>query len=160
MFRTRFNREKSTGIKFKGKNPCDQSKAFDVDINNIYSRYCANNIPMAQVSRSNLSYFSKPTTLLELNELNSVATAEFMNQPASLRAKFNNNPLEYYEFIALGQVDDKLYEQGVQLGLFEPITLEQAENPLPESISGGNSTIVEPFPENNLTVTGKGDTQV
>ena len=90
----------------------------EADINNIMRKYGADPVAFNALTRKGGIYadFSNIKDYHGMLQEVEDAKAAFAALPAQMRSRFNNDPGQLIEFLQ----DSKNYDEGVELGLFEP----------------------------------------
>lgn len=114
-----------------------QCFGYDTDINNIV-KGC---VSQEFISRGvpNWNGVFKPGQFEESMQLVAKAKSMFEELPSNIRKRFDNNPEKLIAFVS----DDKNYEEGLKLGLFEKKPLVQ---PIKVEISNPDYTAVTGSP--------------
>lgn len=118
MFKTKFDRTETKGVKFEIPSMVQQSDKDSTDINLIIKRYCECGIcPTCTVKPP----ISEDVAMLSGEDFNSMmqkiaqVNNQFYELPAEVRKKFANNPSNMLEFIQ----DPNNREEAEKLGLVE-----------------------------------------
>jgi len=94
----------------------EQSHQKECDIRNIVRRYAKMGVPLNQMpDPATYRDLTERPDYLSANIIVAKANAAFADLPARIRARFQNEPGVFMEFMA----DPSNYDEGVKLGLFK-----------------------------------------
>ena len=117
--RSRFAAEtdKHPGVVFNAPTLCQQHFRDECDINNIMARFMKTGL-LPSVNSGSYDFFDAGESLTYHDACNLIAKADevFGSLPASVRARFNNDPGEYLAFFE----HPENYEEAVKLGFAFP----------------------------------------
>lgn len=107
----------------EGKSRTSQEHIEDADINVIMSRYVKTGTVPQYVDSVMLSEDAHTMSYHEM--MNSIADASsaFMSLPATVRARFNNDPGEFVDFVS----DEKNLPEARELGLLSPEAVQRLD---------------------------------
>lgn len=116
VFNTMYERQRPAPLEFKDKSRTQQQFAADADINVIMKKYEKTGFPVIQEDKklvygdfSNIkSYEEAQMALVEANDA-------FMQLPARIRDKFDNDPGKLLAFVE----DENNRDEAVKLGIIE-----------------------------------------
>lgn len=137
-FNTRFSDgAHATPFKFKKDSMTQQEYGYCLDINNIIEG-CYN--PFAKDPKEVVYGMTQvsPDKFMEGMYLIADAKSKFAELPSKIRERFDNNPGKLLEFVS----NEKNYEEGVSLGIFEPkvpptpVTVEPTVTQTESGVSG------------------------
>ena len=113
-------KRKSTSLKFTAPSLTKQSFKEECDINNIVCKFAKTGL-LEHVALSKPKFGDFLGVSDFQTALNQVIEVEesFDALPAKVRARFNNQPVEFLEFCA----DEKNHDEMLELGLIEPSPL-------------------------------------
>lgn len=106
----------------------------EADINNIIASYNTTGLltnPLVQSARQPMfgDFSNLPQDYMQVQNQLLQAQADFMDLPAKIRQRFNNNPAELISFLQ----DSSNFDEAVELGLMEKISKpEPTPEPKPE----------------------------
>jgi len=110
------------GIDFSGDpGLTDQSQAKDCDINTIINRFNKSGILPTTNIQATYGDFSDPIEYSQAIQIKINAENQFNQLTAKVRNRFNNNPLEFLQFMA----DPENTSEAVKLGLATLPTIKQ-----------------------------------
>ena len=143
MFRTRFDKNPTIGVKFPIPSLTQQSEKDSTDINLIVKRYCECGIcPSCEIrqplSEDMLSIQSD--TFQDVMQRQAQLTNAFNELPAHVRKKFDYNPLNMLEFVE----NPNNKEECVKLGLLKSDVLGSIIADVPSVSVTGSDIMVEP----------------
>lgn len=126
-----------TGLKCEDVSLAKQSFAEEADINTIVKRFGLTGQLPSDVRMPVSGDFTEITDFHQA--MNAVRQAEesFMEMPAHVRARFNNDPGLFVDFC----MDDNNREEAVKLGLVPPKAVPAAA---PAAPTGASGAVVEP----------------
>lgn len=114
---------RSSGLKCEDESLTQQQFKDEVDINNLMEKFgITGQIPPDTREPSYEDYSDVNDFQTAMQQVR-LAEQEFMEIPAKVRARFNNNPQEYLEFFQNGEN----YEEGVKLGIINKRPLPKPE---------------------------------
>lgn len=119
-----------TPIEAFAKSRTQQSFVEECDVNNILKRYRDLNALPSSAVQPLFGDFSNLPSYHEAMNVVAQANQAFAALPAELRARFQNDPARYLDFVG----DDSNYEEARKLGLVPPKPPAEA----PEPQSGGD----------------------
>ena len=132
-FRTAYGPRKRVSIKFKKRGRTKQEFKKQCDINEIVKRYQRTGA---------LDHFAKhggrymdvtPTSFHEAMNIVVEAEQMFADLPSSLRARFENDPAEFLEFVQNPENQDEMRDLGLMEGPVAPVPLPDDSGP-PEGV--------------------------
>lgn len=136
-FRAAYDKHVRHTFETVGDSMTKQSEADSCNVNLIMKKYEKHGIlPVAQSAQANYGDFSNCHDYQ--TSLNAVMEAQdnFMRLPAAIRARFENDPQQFVEFVSNpANLDDC-----IQMGLAEPkieFDLPPDDNPVADSGAGG-----------------------
>lgn len=132
FLRTEFNydmHEASIESGLKCEDPSMAQRQFqeESDINVIVERFGLNGEMPASVTVPQYGDFSEVTDFQSAMNAVIVAKAQFMELPAKVRSRFDNDPQKLLEFVA----DDSNLDEARVLGLLKPVVEAPVEPPKP-----------------------------
>lgn len=133
MFKTRFDRNETVGVKFPIPSLTQQSEKDSTDINLIVKQYCECGVcPSCNVHQplSEDMLAMSTQTFQEVMQQQAQLISAFNELPANVRKKFDYNPLKMLEFVE----DPNNKEECVKLGLLKSDVI----GTVIESVSSGS----------------------
>lgn len=124
MFKTRFDRNETVGVKFPIPSLTQQSEKDSTDINFIVKQYCECGVcPSCNVHHplSEDMLAMSTQTFQEVMQQQAQLTTAFNELPANVRKKFDYNPLKMLEFVE----NPNNKEECVKLGLLDISVLRE-----------------------------------
>lgn len=117
VIRSAYSTKPQVQIYFEGKGRTKQSFKDECDINHIIKRFMKTGV--LDFVAKHAPQYGDVTGISFTMALDTVAKAQslFADLPAKLRARFGNNPAEFFEFIQ----DDTNKEEAQRLGLLKPV---------------------------------------
>lgn len=109
------HRPRFTGISFEGPGRTHQEFKDECNINVLMARYVKHGILPAGYSTGTYGDFSEVGDYLEAQQILENARVQFESLPATLRARFDNNPAKMLEFVA----DRGNLEEARKLGMLK-----------------------------------------
>lgn len=107
----------------EGKSCTSQEHAEDADINNIMARYVKTGTVPMYLDRDVLEGDLHTMSYHEMQNVIADAHSAFASLPAVVRARFDNDPAKYVDFVA----DEKNVEEARKLGLLSPEAVERLD---------------------------------
>lgn len=134
-FRTAYDERKREGFKTEGESLTQQHFAQEADIKTIIKKHDRTGI-ISHVARGVAQYgdYSEVNEYREALDIVNAAQGSFEGLPAQVRAMFNNDPGEFFEFATNPDNDEKM----IKLGLKEAPPVPEAE--LKAAIAAGKVT--------------------
>lgn len=116
-----------SGLKCEDPSLAQQQFAEECDINNLVERYGLNGELPATVRAPEYNDYSEVGDFQSAMNAVNAARENFMQLPAKLRARFDNDPQRFLEFVH----DDRNYQEARDLGLLQALV-----NPVPVAVAG------------------------
>lgn len=107
----------------EGKSRTSQEFAEDADINNIMARYVKTGTVPMYMDRDMLDGDVHELSFHDMQNIIASASSAFASLPAAVRARFNNDPAAYVDFVS----DDKNTAEARELGMLSPEAVERLD---------------------------------
>jgi phage internal scaffolding protein len=107
----------------EGKSRTSQEFAEDADINNIMARYVKTGTVPMYMDRNMLDGDMHVMSYHEMQNVIADANSAFASLPATVRARFENDPAKYIEFVS----DENNLEEARELGMLSPEAVERLD---------------------------------
>lgn len=119
---------------------CQQQFSKEQDINFIIDRYLRTGQLPAAAEGVYADLASLPGNLAEAYEFVERAESGFGELPASLRERFDHDPVKFVEFCQ----DERNFDEAVKLGLLTPVPSPQPADPAPVDPKGSGAKAKPP----------------
>lgn len=126
-FRKAYDARERVGFETKGESMTQQHFAQEADIKTIIKKHDRTGI-ISHVARGAAHYgdYSEVNEYREALDIVRQADASFMGLPSELRAMFDNNAGDFYEFVTNPANEEKMIELGLKEAPPVPITEKKA----------------------------------
>lgn len=130
-----------TGLRCEDLSLAQQSFRDETDINNILERFnITGELPGGHAQPQYGDFLDSPVDYKQALDVVKGAQSAFNALPASLRARFDNEPSKFVDFVS----DDANRKEAFELGLLEPsvtMDLPASAGGAPDGVPSGGSTV-------------------